>query len=348
MTKKRSFKKSLVFVLVLAVILALVGCVRYETKMSVGTNKKINITLLYAEYAELGSSDSKQDQVDAMKANGWSVVDYKDNEYSGWEMAKQGIDFDDLEKELKATGFGFDSFSFTEKDGVYTMTWDFSDSLNANSTKSSDLSSLGQMGGFMRFYLSLPDSAIEENATTVTKNGTRLEWDLTKLNEPILVKFSLPDPNAQGIADTDDDDKDTDPSDTDDTTAAPGDSGDNTTPSDPGKTLGKKSAKAEEDAAKEAAKDALLPFLKDLSYTTMQWIMIISWSAVAVLLVVIVVLIVLLVKSGKKDKKVKKKVQEAAEVAPVPQIQQNPYPTLPNPYGMNQYGQQGTKPPFSP
>jgi len=350
MTKKRSIKKLLVFVLVLAVMLALAGCIRYETKMSVSADKKMNITLLYAEYSGMGSTDSKQDQVDKMKANGWSVVDYSDNDYSGWEMAKNNISFDDLEQELKDTEFGFSSFSLTEEDEVYTLSWDFSDSLKANSTKSSDLSTIGQLGGFMRFYISLPEPAIEHNATTVSAKGARLEWDLVKLDEPILVKFSLPDPNATPTTEPD---KDTDPSEPDDTTAKPVDPTDDTAPSDSGKASKRKNTMTEEEA-----REAVLPFMKDMSMMTMQWIMIISWAVLIVLIIVIIVLIVLQVKTVKKYKpkdKAKTKAKAAAPAPAVPvqpvQPQQNSvYPSLPNPYGMGQNGQNqnGPKPPFAP
>ena len=357
MKEKKTVKRILICVMILVVAFVFAGCVRYEAKMSVGTNKKINIDLLYAEYSGLGSTDSKQDQIDAMKANGWQIADYNDNEYSGWRMSKQGIDFADLEKELQATGFGFSSLTFEEKDDVYTLTWDFSDALDASSTKGSDLSTIGSLGGFLRFYLSLPNKAIEENATSVTKNGSHLEWDLTKLHEPIMVKFDL-DSSSGGTSDDTDETDDTDP------TTAPVTTSGKSTPSDqdPSEKPGSGSSSGE----KELSDDGSGSFFDSISSSTWKIIAIVAACVIAVLLIVIIILlVVLLKKKNKKDPPPEKKavpVQSAqpafapsasnyqpASYQPAPNTMSGSYPPvssgLPNPISFNQNGTQNPKPP---
>ena len=329
MTKKSSMKKILVFVLALVVILALSACIRYEAKMTVSADRKMNITLLYAEYSEMGSDNDSKAKVDAMAANGWTVTDYSDKEYSGWEMAKQGISFDDLVQELKATGFGFSNFSLEEQDDVYTLTWDFSDSLQTGSTKASDLSTIGNLGGVMRFYISLPQPAIEQNATTVNANGARLEWDMLKLSEPIMVKFSLDGAYGQGTVGTDDN---ADPSGVTDASGDPAEDPADAS-GDPIPTDSGRASRIRKDIEAEAD-EHVFEFVKGMSKMTLQWILIVLSAIVALLLIAIVVLIILLVKTAKKKDIASQAMMKTNAPAPtVAAASSVSYPSLPNPFG---------------
>ncbi len=197
-TKKSWIKKILTSVLVASIMLALTGCIRYSTTMTVGTDGKMDLEILYAVYDTSSLSDDAdtddEDQKEAMEKleeEGWKVKEYTKDSYKGYELSKKGIKVADLADELQRTDLGFDKFTISESKGVYTIDWDVSGNTSEASDSGVELDKLAEYGGYMKFVLELPNKADKQNATTVSKSGKTLEWDMFKMDENIHCEFKI-------------------------------------------------------------------------------------------------------------------------------------------------------------
>lgn len=196
-----SVKKIISVFLVLSMLLALTACVRYSVGCTVNSDGTVNLTYLYA-LSDLtdGNGDSGwAEEKKEFESKGWSTRDYtgdgssESSSYNGFIASKGGIPIDQVETEVRALGEGFESFTFSFDDGVYTIDWDTESVDKMVSEEGSSLGDLSTYGGYMKFTLELPIKPIDENATS--SKGSLLEWDLSKMNEPIHCEFELPMPS---------------------------------------------------------------------------------------------------------------------------------------------------------
>lgn len=196
-----SVKKIISVFLVLSMLLALTACVRYSVGCTVNSDGTVNLTYLYA-LSDLtdGNGDSGwAEEKKEFESKGWSTRDYtgdgssESSSYNGFIASKGGIPIDQVEAEVRALGEGFESFTFSFDDGVYTIDWDTESVDKMVSEEGSSLGDLSTYGGYMKFTLELPIKPIDENATS--SKGSLLEWDLSKMNEPIHCEFELPMPS---------------------------------------------------------------------------------------------------------------------------------------------------------
>lgn len=196
-----SVKKIICVFIVLSMLLALTACVRYSVGCTVNSDGTVNLTYLYA-LSDLtdGNGDSGwAEEKKEFESKGWSTRDYtgdgssESSSYNGFIASKGGIPIDQVEAEVRALGEGFESFTFSFDDGVYTIDWDTESVDKMVSEEGSSLGDLSTYGGYMKFTLELPIKPIDENATS--SKGSLLEWDLSKMNEPIHCEFELPMPS---------------------------------------------------------------------------------------------------------------------------------------------------------
>ena len=196
-----SVKKIISVFLVLSMLFALTACVRYSVGCTVNSDGTVNLTYLYA-LSDLtdGNGDSGwAEEKKEFESKGWSTRDYtgdgssESSSYNGFIASKGGIPIDQVEAEVRALGEGFESFTFSFDDGVYTIDWDTESVDKMVSEEGSSLGDLSTYGGYMKFTLELPIKPIDENATS--SKGSLLEWDLSKMNEPIHCEFELPMPS---------------------------------------------------------------------------------------------------------------------------------------------------------
>lgn len=195
-----SVKKIISVFLVLGMLLALTACVRYSVGCTVNSDGTVNLTYLYAlsdltdGNGESGWAEEKKE----FESRGWSTRDYTgdgssdSSSYNGFIASKGGIPIDQVETEVRSLGEGFESFTFSFEDGVYTIDWDTESVDQMVSEEGSSLGDLSTYGGYMKFTLELPIKPIDSNATS--SKGSLLEWDLSKMNEPIHCEFELPMP----------------------------------------------------------------------------------------------------------------------------------------------------------
>ena len=229
--KKHEWKLPVVLALVLSFILALAGCVQFDMSTTVNRDGTVDIHILYATVDMSSLSDdsdpssgsvSSNDSIETTRQNlesiGWKTKEYKNNvngtDYVGFECAKSGIDFDDLESEIQKAnekGLGISGFSLKKDGNKYIFNWDISSSNSDLESQGLDASTIAGYGGYMKISLAVPNGTISNNATTVSSDGKSLEWDLFSCTESPNAEFTI-----DAIGDDDDEDEDEDDEDDDD------------------------------------------------------------------------------------------------------------------------------------
>lgn len=193
-----SFKKFIAAFMVFAMLLALAGCVRYSVGCTVNSDGTVNLTYLYAlsDLTDSNGDSGWEEEKKQFTSKGWATRDYTgdggsdSSSYNGFIASKGGIPIDEVETEIHALGEGFELFTLTYDDGVYTLDWDTESVNQMVSDGGSSMGDLATYGGYMKFSLELPNKPISENATKT--KGSVMEWDLSKVNEPVHCEFELP------------------------------------------------------------------------------------------------------------------------------------------------------------
>lgn len=126
--------------------------------IAVNKDKTADVSLDFEDVEDM-------EQFDDLEEMGWDISGDSDVTAS-----QEGVDLEDLEDLLVTTELGFDDFTFSEKDGVYTLEWDAS-------------------GKAMNLTVELPNEAEEENADSSDDNV--LEWDLSEMEEPVSAQFKI-------------------------------------------------------------------------------------------------------------------------------------------------------------
>lgn len=202
-------KIKLLFLICLTTILY--GCVKYEYTMTLGSDKRFNITIIDAIQKEYSSSleDSFNEVKSSYEQKGYQVEEYSDEQYQGIKVSNTFSSIDDLSSNEKMTIeltklFDQDKdkiklFTKNKKQNITTysadFTYDFSlsqeekDLIKNYDIDESDYSSLN-----LEFYYSivLPKNikVIENNANEFDEKNNKLSWTL-KYGEVSSIKFSF-------------------------------------------------------------------------------------------------------------------------------------------------------------
>lgn len=203
--RSQTWKKIVAALLVLTVIFALCGCVRYRATCSVNEDGTVTFYILYAtlstgEDDSLFSVSMTNEERQRLESEGWSVKPYTgepsdEYDYAGYVVTKSGIKLEDLNKEVAPVEFGSQSLSglkCTKKGELYTIDWDVTDMQSVVSDNQIGSDDMFSFGGFMEFVLKLPTKPLEDNATE--KKGGTLTWKINDMNEPIHVEFKIEEP----------------------------------------------------------------------------------------------------------------------------------------------------------
>ena len=301
MSKKSFFwKRGAVIALVLTFLMGLCGCIQYEAHAEINEDGTMDFGLLYAviDLSSLGtdSDDSSMDMTssldmmkDTLKKAGWDVTDYQTNSggqaYVGFRIEKHDIPLDKFQEELdemKEAGMDMGNFTITKNGDTYKMEWDMSSSMGDMSNNGVDSASLSQYGGFMKFTMNLPSSALKDNATKTSDDGCSLTWDITTMTEPMRVEFTLDGSSKDDDDDDDDDDKGKKDKDDDD------DEDEDEDEDDSGKKGSKKKSSKK---SKKSSSDDGMP----------TWLLITIIAGGVVVVGAVVTVIVVAVKKGKKN-----------------------------------------------
>lgn len=202
-------KIKLLFLICLTTILC--GCVKYEYNMTLGSDKRFNITIIDAIQKEYSSS--LEDSFNEVKSNyeekGYQVEEYVDEQYKGIKVSTTFSSIDDLTSNEEMTVelttiFDQDKnkiklFTKNKKQNIATyianFTYNFSLSQEEKDLiKEYNMDEKEYSSSDLKFYYSivLPKNTkvIENNATEFDEKNNKLSWTL-KYGEVTNIKFSF-------------------------------------------------------------------------------------------------------------------------------------------------------------
>ena len=194
--RKNSIRILSVMVILALMMFCFTGCMRFRTTMSIKSNGKADLSVIYAFQQDMFDGDVEDeigDIADAFEDEGWTVDDYKKGEYKGYQFSMKNASVKDFEEIFNSDAFTdtleLGEFELTKKGSTYTIEWDTNvvDEAEDEGVSSSDFA---QTGGFLEVVIELPSPAKDENATEVSKDGKTLTWNLLEDDE-VEVTFTL-------------------------------------------------------------------------------------------------------------------------------------------------------------
>ena len=191
--------------LMLALLVLLAGCVRYEAAITVHGNGTADIRMLMACVDSLGEDGAdmgdlsfalSDEEIREYKAKGYTYEPYRDEDdgYSGYILSRTGVKLKDLHGSGEDEGITSIMENGFRVDGKrVTLDYRPFDEDDLEET-GSYLSMIKLNHGYMRIKLELPVKPSAHNATSVSSDGKTLTWDLTKLSadDTVHVEFKLP------------------------------------------------------------------------------------------------------------------------------------------------------------
>ncbi len=193
----RFWKKLTAIALVVAMVAALCGCVRYRAVGTVHEDGTMSFYVLYATMTGTEDAELSDEERAALEKEGWSIQPYKgepsdEEEYSGYVISKNNIPLEQLHNEVASLEFGSQSLeglTCTKQGEIYTIEWDVDGIQQGLDDYGLDGDSLFSTGGFTEFVVKLPNEAKKDNATS--RKGLELTWDINSIDEPIHLEFEL-------------------------------------------------------------------------------------------------------------------------------------------------------------
>lgn len=190
-------KKTITLLLIgLMMLTVLTGCVSVDYDIKVNKNGSGDITYIYGlDKAMIESMGTTPDEMTAdskkdAETEGYTIETYENDTIQGFKATKH---FDDI------TSFSFsdlssDTVSDLKNDGIIIEKKGNYNTYSQNA--SIDLSSLAQMGSYIsiKYSVTLPTKAKENNATIVSNEGKTLTWDLT-VGEVNQITFTAKETN---------------------------------------------------------------------------------------------------------------------------------------------------------
>ena len=202
MLNRNRIHKVLPLVLILALSLLLSGCLKMDIDMTIKSNGKADVSILYAaedSMTEMSEGETEsgvlsQEQIDEYKAKGWEVSDYAKDGYTGVVVSKKDQDMAEA-KLLEGSN------SNVRKEGsIYIIDIDvFGEEKSMEMNQYASM--LSAAGGSFTFRLTLPTKPIRHNATSVSEDGKTLTWDFLSMDpgDTVHVEFKMPSSIAMYI-----------------------------------------------------------------------------------------------------------------------------------------------------
>ena len=199
-------KKILACVAVLIAVM-LTGCMRVSVGIDIKEDGKADVSMLYAVADELMNMGLEEDEepestgldeeeVKKLQEEGWTYSEYVEDGFSGYMIKKSGVEINAIGSEFSTaedgTGLGSEDFVIKENDGVYTIDWKvLSGDEASESTEYAEYFDMYK--GYMNLVITLPEAAINSNASEVSEDGKTLTWNLLTMGEDAAhVEFKLP------------------------------------------------------------------------------------------------------------------------------------------------------------
>ncbi len=223
-------KKTMKLLSLIAVVVLMSGCVKYDIGMEVGKDNSVSISLTSAISNSLAdyASDSDDSEKSALEKKGYTVKEYKDDKWTGFTYTKK---YDNIDKISTKDSVKVElsdimdsekediKYFFQKKSSLFKTTYvanftidttsDSSDETDESttaddSTTSNDMIDTEGMTEAMmtsmelNYHITLPVKADEHNATTVSNDGKELSWKLEygKVNE---IKYEFTKTNTTAL-----------------------------------------------------------------------------------------------------------------------------------------------------
>lgn len=193
-------KKCRALMVALVSMIFLTGCMRFNTTVTVKSNGKLDVSMLYAmmDMSEYGYDEDSitSSQMQEYKDQGWEVEEYNQDGFKGYILSKEDITANELGSSMKDTQSELSgeasSINFTKEGLKYTLDWQVFDREQGEQI-SAYKNYFTMSGGYMKITVNLPVKPSANNATYVSDDGKTLEWDLLNLgsDQNIHLEFVL-------------------------------------------------------------------------------------------------------------------------------------------------------------
>lgn len=180
--------------------ICLTGCMRFNTTVTVKSNGKLDVSMLYAmvDMSDYGFDEDSitGSQLQEFIDQGWEAEEYNQDGFKGYVLSRKDITPDELGSSMEYTQTELSgessSLNFTKQGLKYTLDWQVFDR-DQGEQISAYKNYFTMSGGYMKININLPVKPSASNATSVSDDGKSLEWDLLNLgpDQSIHLEFVL-------------------------------------------------------------------------------------------------------------------------------------------------------------
>lgn len=206
--------------LIVLLVIILCGCSTVNTNMQVNKDKSMNITYLITLDKEyLGNKTFNEvfssKNINYLKNNGYTVVDYEDDDSFGYKVSANVKDIDTISQtdnvkinlyDLLYSDIQNELYIFSREEKIlknqYTADFyvNLTDAISNNSSVLTDMVMPPKVS--YGFTLNLPEKSLSNNATKVSEDGKTLTWQFDNVVSGINnINFSFELYNKQALID---------------------------------------------------------------------------------------------------------------------------------------------------
>ncbi len=174
-------RKSILIVLAMLILSALLtGCVRMSVDVTIKKNGKADLAMTVAMQEEVlemsADADSVFEDMDELEGEGWSVKEYREDDYVGFTATRNDAELSDADISDMFAGVDTSDGWLRKEGSMYIM------DLPMDTSEDEEIMDYGSeikaQGGYMVFRVTFPTKPVNHNATSVSADGKTLEWDL--------------------------------------------------------------------------------------------------------------------------------------------------------------------------
>jgi len=192
MRKNRWRKIPIMLLLTATLVAMLTGCMRVGIDITLKSNGKADISMLYAFQDSLASMmDDGEDvglnseEIESFREQGAEVAEYAEDGYTGYLITMKDTDLNASELTEGSSG------ALRKENGLYILDLNLLSDEEAGELDASAASMVKSAGGYFTVTVTQPVEPENHNATKVSEDGKTLEWDMLTMDrsEPIHVEY---------------------------------------------------------------------------------------------------------------------------------------------------------------
>jgi hypothetical protein len=194
---RRMKRRFAILLCIIGLVALLSGCVKGDFHITVNKNGSADLDYNFgmkSQLVGLMSGNGQKDPVQEMKTNfekkGFTVSQYRDNDYIGIVAKKHMDNLKDISDALpknpdqqSAAADSFNKMNFTEDKGLFFTTYRYNGSVDLTSMKADDKDTMGIQQMMLKqvdlkLTLTLPVKAETQNASRILPDQQTYQWDL--------------------------------------------------------------------------------------------------------------------------------------------------------------------------